>query len=203
MTHVVATAQEQALVDIVRGNVDFMAKLKLVRGLGLPDGCIGAGAIRDLVWNALHGARGSHASSDVDVVFFDDRDTDRALDDGIERHLCALDPTVSWEVTNQAGVHHWFEDMFGHPVAPLRSIDEAVASWPEFATCVALSIDDQDRIRLIAPHGLDDLWSTTIRRNPVRVSVVTYRQRIETKRYADRWPQVRIIDRMLDAPASQ
>jgi len=34
----------------------------------------------------------------------------------------------SWEVTNQAGVHLWFEREFGHPVHPLRSLVDAVAS---------------------------------------------------------------------------
>jgi hypothetical protein len=29
-----------------------------------------------------------------------------------------------------------------------------------------------------------------IRRNPVRVSIETYRQRCASKRYAERWPRV-------------
>jgi hypothetical protein len=82
---------------------------------------------------------------------------------------------------------------FGHPVAPLRSLTEAVASWPEYATAVGLWLDDEDRIRVIAPHGLADLFAMVVRRNPVRVSVETYRQRVAAKRYAQRWPRVRVV----------
>ena len=51
----------------------------------------------------------------------------------VER-LC---PDVPWEVTNQAHVHLWFEEHFGHAVPPLSSLSDAVASWPEYATSVA------------------------------------------------------------------
>jgi hypothetical protein len=90
-------------------------------------------------------------------------------------------------------VHLWFEQHFGHPVAPLQSLTEAVASWPEFATAVGLSLDDEDHLHVIAPHGLADLFAMIVRRNPVRVSAATYRERVASKRYTQRWPQVRVI----------
>lgn len=192
----------RALIDIVLRDEGFVMKLQRVRRLRLDAACIGAGAIRNLVWDALHDVRDPHPSSDVDVVYFDHMDITVERDRAIERRLYELDPTTPWEVTNQAGVHRWFEAMYGHPVTPLRTIDEAVASWPEFATCTAVYIDDAARIRVIAPHGLDDLFSTTVRRNPTRVSVATYRERIASKRYAERWPSVRIIDEADASPAS-
>ena len=97
-------------------------------------------------------------------------------------------------MTNQAAVHLWFERVFGHPVEPLRSLEEAVASWPEFATAVGLRLEPDDRITVIAPHGLDDLFDRVVRRNPTRVSLETYRRRVREKRYVERWPDVRVID---------
>jgi hypothetical protein len=47
---------------------------------------------------------------------------------------------------------------------------------------------------VIAPHGLDDLFAMVVRRNPARVSVATYRERVAGKRYAQRWPKVRVIE---------
>jgi hypothetical protein len=47
--------------------------------------------------------------------------------------------------------------------------------------------------RVLAPHGLDDLFAMVVRRNPARVSVATYRQRVAQKRYAERWPRVRVV----------
>ena len=61
---------------------------------------------------------------------------------------------------------------------------------------VALGVwlDDDDGLHVIAPHGLDDLFAMVVRRNPVRVSVETYGQRVASKRYAERWPRVTVID---------
>jgi len=100
---------------------------------------------------------------------------------------------VQWEVTNQATVHLWFEDYFGHPVAPLCSLEEAIASWPEYATAVGLRLEQDDAITVIAPHGLEDLFGLVVRRNPARASVETYRQRLAQKRYAERWPRLTVV----------
>jgi hypothetical protein len=96
-------------------------------------------------------------------------------------------------VTNQAGVHLWFESYFGHPVEPLTSIEEGVSTWPETATSVAVRLLPDNSIHVIAPLGLKDLFAMIIRRNPRRVSVETYRKRIAEKRYMQRWAQVRIV----------
>ncbi|MCD7097549.1 nucleotidyltransferase family protein [Stenotrophomonas sp. MMGLT7] len=182
------------LVGIARGNAAFMQALRHVRGLGIADGCIGAGAVRNLVWDHLHGLERPRPESDVDVAWFDASDLSRAHDQALQRRLAAAAPHLPWEVTNQAAVHLWFEHHFGHAVEPLRSIEDAVASWPEYATCVALSLRNDDTLHVIAPHGLDDLFGMVVRRNPRRVSIATYRRRLAEKRYLDRWPQVTVIE---------
>ncbi len=95
-------------------------------------------------------------------------------------------PDVPREVTNQAAVHFWFGVHFGHPVAPLNSLEEAIGSWPEYATSVAVFLDADDSVGLIAPHGFTDSFSMTLRRNPTRVSVEIYRNRCASKQYAQR-----------------
>lgn len=184
----------QRLAALARATPWFMSALAHVRALRLPAWCVGAGAVRNLVWDALHGYASPSALPDVDVAFFDAADLSRERDAELERRLHEAAPGTPWEVVNQAGVHLWFEQHFGHAVAPLRSLDEAVASWPELATCVGLWLDDADGLHVIAPHGLDDLFGGVVRRNPVRVSVQAYRERCASKRYARRWPQVRVID---------
>ena len=69
---------------------------------------------------------------------------------------------------------------------------DAVLTWPETALTVAVRLRVDDTIEVIAPLGLDDLFSMVVRRNPRRVSVETYRERIAEKRYLQRWPRVRI-----------
>lgn len=179
----------ERVAALVREAPWFMAALRAGRELGLARWCIGAGALRNLVWDALHGQPRTPLA-DVDFAYFCASDLDPARDAALQRRLLALCPDLPWEVTNQAGVHLWFERHFGHAVEPLRSLHEAIASWPEPATAVGVWLDDRDALHVIAPHGLADLLGMRVRRNPVRVSEQTYRERCLSKRYAERWPQV-------------
>jgi hypothetical protein len=177
------------LTALVREAPWFMAALRAGRELGLAQWCIGAGALRNLVWDALHGQARSELA-DVDFAYFCAADIGAARDAALQRRLAERCPGPPWEVTNQAGVHRWFEAHFGHAVEPLQSLHDAVASWPEPATAVGVWLDGEDALHVIAPHGLADLLGMRIRRNPVRVSIETYRQRCASKRYAERWPRV-------------
>lgn len=170
-----------------------MSALRAVQQLGLRDWCIGAGAVRNLVWDALHGFSTPSVLPDVDVAYFDAADLSPERDAELQHQLHTLAPGIPWEVTNQAAVHLWFERVFGHPVQPLHSLEDAIATWPEFVTCVGLTLAEDDQIHIVAPHGLDDLFSMTIRRNPARVSPETFRQRVIQKCYQERWPRVTVI----------
>ncbi len=181
------------LVAIARGSAWFMPALRAVRELGLPSWCIGAGAVRNLVWDALHELPAPSALADIDVAHFDASTLSPARDAELQSKLATILPGAPWEVTNQAAAHTWFESHFGHAVPPLGSLVEAVGTWPEYATCVGLTLEADDSIAVIAPHGLSDLFGLVVRRNPARVSVATYQRRVEQKRYSERWPKVRVV----------
>ncbi|WP_218025444.1 nucleotidyltransferase family protein [Phytopseudomonas flavescens] len=171
----------------------FMEALRGARQLELNDWCIGAGAVRNLVWDHLHGHPEPSYLADVDLAYFEPLQLSAARDAELQAKLSILAPRFPWEVTNQAAVHLWFESCFGHAVEPLQSLCEAVASWPEFATSVAVSLDAEDGLHIIAPHGLDDLFDMRVQCNPARVSEQIYRQRVEQKRYRERWPLVSVV----------
>jgi len=178
---------------IARSSAWFMAALAAVRELDLASWCIGAGAVRNLVWDSLHNYSAPSQLPDVDVAYFDASDPLPASEARLQRRLHKAMPGVPWEVTNQAAVHLWFEAHFGHAVAPLASLAEAIATWPEYATCVGIRLNHDDSIEIIAPHGLRDLFDCVVRRNPARVSMETYRLRVEQKSYALRWPRVTVV----------
>jgi uncharacterized protein len=79
------------------------------------------------------------------------------------------------------------------PGGPLRSDADGVATWPESATAVAVRLLPDDRIQVVAPCGLDDLFGLVCRRNPRRVTLAHYRRRLRDKRIAARWPRVRVL----------
>jgi hypothetical protein len=130
----------------------------------------------------------------VDVAFFDPADLSRDNDDRATVRLAAVGPGLPWEARNQAAVHTWYSRRFGGPsVPPFRGIAEAVATWPEYATSVAIHLDPDNHIAVCAPHGLDDLLDGVWRRNPTRVSEQTSHERLARHQPARRWPGVRVI----------
>ncbi|UGQ45014.1 nucleotidyltransferase family protein [Massilia endophytica] len=165
----------------------FMPLLKAGASLGLKDWCIGAGAVRTLVWDALHGRTMPPALADVDFVYFLHGAEN---EEELELRLSLAAPGIPWEVTNQATVHRWYAAQFGRPIAPIPSLEAGVAGWPEFATCVGLALHGGD-VRVVAPHGLEDLFAMRVRRNPASVSKEEFAARLAQKRFSERWPQVR------------
>jgi uncharacterized protein len=184
---------EREFIRIVRTTPWLLQALEAGASLNLRSWCIGAGAVRNAVWDRLHGYDKPSALSDIDFAYFDAEDLGKDAEVGVQARLKAALPSAPWEATNQAAVHLWFESYFGHAVAPLTSLREAVASWPEYATSVELTYSIDQEIEVIAPHGLDDLFSMRVRRNPARVSLTTYAQRIEQKQYAKRWPRATVV----------
>lgn len=183
---------ENRLTHIVRSSPKLMELLSAARELALPSWCIGAGAVRSLVWDALHGFSAPRQLEDVDVAYFDNTagpDQEREL----TIRLTDAYPSVRWEVTNQALVHQWYLTEHGEVVPPLRSLAEGIATWPEYATCVGVTLKKDDSIEVIAPHGLADLLELRVRHNPIRASAAMFTERVKSKRFAGRWPMLSII----------
>ena len=149
--------------------------------------------LRNLVWDRLHGRSRPAPPRDVDLAFYDPARLDPARDAEVEAALAARLPGIPWDAKNQAAVHTWYDRVFGVPVAPLRSAADGVATWPETATAVAVRLDAHDRLEVVAPCGLEDLFNLVCRRNPRRVTVAHYHQRVRDKRIAERWPRVEIV----------
>lgn len=184
----------QELTSILRSNLWFMRVLEAVRQCNPPDWLVGAGIIRNIVWDYLHGFREPTPIADIDVIFFDPNNLSPKRDQEIQDHLTTCLSNVPWEATNQAAVHLWYEDVFGFPVPPFLSSEEAVGTWPETATSVAVRLLANDELYVVAPCGLTDLFEMTLRRNPRRVTRELFRQRLQAKQITHKWPRVQVID---------
>ena len=180
---------------LIRGSEWFMRVLRCIRSEQVPDAWTGAGALRDLVWGELYGT-GFRPDDvhDVDVAFFDPGDLSRDYDDLMTGRLRARCADVPWQARNQAAVHTWYAGKFGgDPPAPLTSIADAVGTWPETATAVAVRLGKEDALEVCAPVGLTDLMRGVWRRNPRRVSLDESLARLRRHRPAERWPAVSVI----------
>ena len=163
-----------------------------VAASGLPHAWIGAGVIRDVIWGQLNGSFDAAEVNDIDVAFFDPGDLSRRRDLVAEARLAAL-LDRPWEATNQAAVHTWYPEHFGGPAVPaFTCVHDAVGTWPETATCVAVRVTPAGA-DVCAPYGLADLLDGIWRRNPARVSAEFSAARLARQRVTERWPNVTVI----------
>jgi hypothetical protein len=171
-----------------------MSVLRVAREVAPPEWLIGAGVIRNLVWDHLHRYADRTSARDVDLAYFDAGDLSQDAELTWEARLRELRPDVPWEVKNQAAVHLWYPQRFGYSVPALSSVEDAVQTWPETATALGVRLLQDDELHLIAPFGLTDLFNMVLRRNAERVSLEEYRRRYTSKGIRERWPNVQIID---------
>jgi hypothetical protein len=170
------------LIDILASSDWFLAAVNCVATVDPPQWWVGAGVIRDLVWDTRFGDGFDPARlKDVDVAYYDGSDLTTDRDVGLTSDLRRVDPNIVWDIKNQAAVHQWYPARFGLAVQPFQSVSEAVATWPEYAACVAVRLDEDGSLLLLAPRGLDDLLDGVWRRNPTRVTSGEYDRRLRRK----------------------
>jgi len=173
-----------------------MRALEAARDVDPPDWLINAGAIRDVVFDALHDRPLTTPPRDVDLGFFDPDDLSPERDAEVEAALRERAPDLPWEAKNQAAVHLWYPKRFGFEVPPFRNTAEAVGTFPLTAACVGVRLLPDDGLLVVAPHGLDDLLGGVCRHNPTRVPRSFYEEWLGARRsrWQERWPRLRSIE---------
>lgn len=163
-----------------------MAQLSAVRELDLPDWCIAAGFVRNLVWDALHGHAPGREPNDVDVLFFDPLDTGRGREAALQARLHRRMPDIVWEVRNQARMH------VAKGLPPHRDTAHAMTFWLETPTAVGVRLEAGGALTIVAPFGVGDLAGLICRPTPWgAVRRAEYEARIAAKRWRETWPKLR------------
>jgi len=178
-----------SLKSIIKADRWMMDRLEVILEFQIEDAWIGAGFIRNRIWDHLHDFPPSNELNDIDVIYFDDRELDPQRDLEMEAFLKAKYPEDLWSVKNQARMHQ----KHGHEA--YQSCEEALSHWVETPTCVAAKLwPDTSRMHIIAPHGLEDLMNLKVRPNPSYgpEKASLYNQRIAEKKWATKWPKLDI-----------
>lgn len=179
--------REQDLLQLVKDDRWMMSVLQAAAGLALPDWWIGAGFVRGKVWDVLHGFEKRTRLADVDVIYFNSADLRREADDAAEAALRAQWPDIPWSVRNQARMHLRNDD------APYASCEDALRYWLETATCVAVRLETDGVLKLLAPYGLDDLFDLILRPTPAgQRRRAEYDARLAKKNWPGLWPSLRL-----------
>ncbi|WP_059047304.1 nucleotidyltransferase family protein [Paenibacillus rubinfantis] len=175
------------LREAIQRQPDMMADLRLVAELGLPQGCIAAGYIRNFVWDMLHGYTERTPLHDVDVLYYDLACLEEEAEKAYDAWLCEHNPRLNWSAKNQARMH------LRNGTAPYLSVEDAMRHWPETATAVGARLNAVGEVELIAPLGLDDLLLLQVRQGPYFHDHGAFRERVDGKAWLSRWPRLEMI----------
>ena len=184
-------AQRDALVAMIRDEPVLMEVLDGIREL--PEGLLVAGALYNLVWNRLTGRPPLHGIADIDVFYFDASDLSYAAEDVVIKRLDArfAQLPLPVQVRNQARVHLWFETKFGAPFAPLSSAEEMLGRYASKTHAVAARHGRDGGIEIVAPFGLDDIFSFRITPNRVLENRPAHEKK--AARAKSVWPELTVI----------
>ena len=173
------------LKKFIYSDAERMNILQIVRSLHLNDCWVGAGFVRNLVWDRLHNYSTSTHLNDVDVIFFDSG-LEKEKNSLLEEQLTDSFSGVNWSVKNQAYMHQ----KQGH--LPYDSSEEALRFWVETATAVAVRLNDEEELEVLAPYDIQDLFDLVLR--PVsqdKLSVMN--GRIRDKNWLEIWPNLKVL----------
>lgn len=161
--------------------------------LDLPDCWMVAGAVAQTYWNHRFGLPVSHGISDIDIVYFDDKDL---TESGEASHAARIRTAfahlpVWFDVKNEARVHCWYQDKFGYSISPYTSTANAIASFPTTATAIGLQPSDGSLL-VEAPFGVRDLMNCVVRPNKTQITRSIYEAKVN--RWVKNWPDLEICD---------
>ena len=186
-------AQRNAREAIIRSSPLLMEVLVGLRDDGLPDHLLVAGAIYNLVWNRLTGRPDVTGINDIDVFYYDASDTGWDAEDVVIKRLDTrfAHLPLPVQVRNQARVHLWFPQKFGTPFQPLTSSAEMLGRYASKTHSVGARLEANDTMTIVAPFGLDHIFSMRIVPNPV----LDNKKAHETKaaRAQSMWPEVTVL----------
>jgi hypothetical protein len=189
----IAQEQLRRFETIIRGDPDLMQLLASIRGVRLAQWRLVAGCLYQTVWNVLTGRKRGTGIKDYDLIYFDDSDFSWEAEDRVIRVVAAatrgcVGPV---EVRNQARVHLWFEARFGTAYPRLYSADEAIRRYASIVHAIGVRLEYDDRLDVVAPFGLDDLFSMVIRPNYALENAVSHMRK--ARRAQAIWPEIIVV----------
>ncbi|WP_404835270.1 nucleotidyltransferase family protein [Aeromonas media] len=179
-------AQLQAHTEaLLRADPLRMACLWAARELALPDWALGAGFVRNLIWDHLHQKAEPTPLNDIDLIYLDPSDPEGVGEREHEAWLAERLPGQRWEVRNQARMH------VRQQVPPFASSLEALSHWVEVPTCIGVRLGADDEFQWLAPYGFGHNWSLQVSANPrCRQESRIFIDRIRDKQWQRIWPDL-------------
>jgi len=178
---------EQDILNLIKKDKWMMDILKIAEKLNFPDWIIGAGFVRNKVWDHLHGFSNLKVdTNDIDLIYFDPKGNNEKKDGQLSQKL-KEQTGIDWEIKNQVYMHK------KNKVSPYKSTMDALSKWPETATALGVRLEN-DNLKIIAPHGINDLINLIIRPCPkFSGGIKGVEKRMEKKQWLKKWPKLKFV----------
>jgi len=176
---------QEEILDLIRKDKWMMSVLSIAEKLNLPDWVIGAGFVRNKVWDHLHGyTKKEWGSSDVDLVYFDEDDKGEEFDERLSEKLKS-ETEINWEVVNEHHAHVW------NKIPPYTSTEDAISKFPETVTAIGVRVRNGG-IELVTPYGIGDNVNMIIRPTPIfEDKMDKIYERVAKKGWIEKWPKLK------------
>jgi len=178
---------EKEITHIIENDEWMMRVLQAASELNLPDWWIGAGFLRNRIWDYLEDNTPIE-SRDVDLVYFDSSIVTAEKDWQYDEYMNATFPFAEWEVRNQARMH------YKNGFEPFTSTADGISHWTETATAIAVRLTN-NQLEYLFCYGTDDVFELIARPTPFfeqEPKLAIYRERMTEKNWQNRWPHLRI-----------
>ncbi|MYM60495.1 nitrate reductase [Vibrio sp. OCN044] len=174
------------IIELIKQDQVRLSALDSVYKLNLPQCYIAAGFVRNLVWDWLHSFESPTPLNDVDVIYYDQLESDPNAYLDYEAKLKEWQPEVNWQVRNQVYMHKRNGDR------PYSSTLDAMSFWVEKETAVAIRKVGLDQYECISSFGFESLFDYCITYNPKR-SQEAFESRVNSKGWLVRWPDLKVV----------
>jgi len=177
---------EQDILNLIQKDEWMMKVLKIAEQQKLKDWVIGAGFVRNKIWDYLHGFKNKEVdTNDIDLVYFDKDGNNKEKDKKLSQQLS--DKTkINWQIKNQFYMHE------KNNLPPYKSTIDALSKWTETATGIGVKIKN-NKLTLVAPNGINDLVNLVVRPSPkFPESIDIIKQRVKDKKWLEKWPKLKV-----------
>jgi hypothetical protein len=174
---------EKDILDLIKSDPWMMDVISKAEKLNLKNWIIGAGFVRNKVWDYLHNINSKR--TDVDLVYYDINGNNEKEDEILTDKL-KKETGINWEIVNEYYAHVW------NNFKPFKSTEDAISTWCETATGVGVTTKDGD-LKLVTPHGIYDLVNLILKPSPAFMNNVDFvKERIKNKKWLETWPKLKL-----------
>ena len=177
---------KEEIIKLIEDDPWMMRIINTAASLNFPDWLIGAGFIRNKVWDYLHGySKLKTDTADIDLVYYDSNSNNQKADEELSKKL-EQETGIAWEIVNEFYAHKW------NGLPPYKSTEDAISQWPETATAIGVELEN-GKLKIVAPYGVDDLINLIIRPSPKFHDINKVKERIKQKRWLEKWPKLKLV----------